>query len=571
MKKILWAGAGLVAGVCMFACGDSSSSTSFEIPSYKNEAALPDSCSMEVAKVDTAYFACFENKWVEVKDSAIVEQLKEGLDEEEVKAKLEELEELLKADTPATPAKPKSSSSEETDEDVESSDSEEPESSDSEEEECTGRHCKDNDSGSGSGSGSGKSSSSNSGSTSEEVKCVENGFKPLEDYVTWTSSNEGNRVFYGKKALVKKCAGDAKGDVTALKNNLQHDTRYQCFAVTSLTDEGEELYGSLSMVFEVEVKVGDFVCEGIFSETVYAITLLKTETASSKFYAASAEMSGSTDEGSSSSEGDDSSSSEGDDDSSASEGSSTSVEESSSSEAVESSASVEESSSSVEEGEPCGDTTYDPETQYCKDGVVKSIKFTVSRSQIYVDGDSTRTSLSVEDALDCDISWTNGSSVRRMSSINNNCAWIFSNNNSDKETKPVVVTLTSVDYGPGAVVPNGVTANINVFGTAWGRLSRFSFLDSYVKWSAYTTEMTSGRKLKTSSKARANYSCKELIGFESVKEELLKYDANSSGSGVLLFVLSVSGLESAMYFIEIRDVKDICEITAGVESSFGRI
>ena len=138
MKKILWAGAGLVAGVCMFACGDSSSSTSFEIPSYKNEAALPDSCSMEVAKVDTAYFACFENKWVEVKDSAIVEQLKEGLDEEEVKAKLEELEELLKADTPA---KPKSSSSEETDEDVESSDSEEPESSDSEEEECTGRHC----------------------------------------------------------------------------------------------------------------------------------------------------------------------------------------------------------------------------------------------------------------------------------------------------------------------------------------------------------------------------------------------------------------------------------------------
>ena len=342
MKKILWAGAALVVGAFMVACDDSSSSSSFEIPTYKNESALPDSCSMEVAKVDTAYFACFENKWVEVTDSATVEQLKEGLDEEEVKAKLEELEELLKADTPATPAKPKSSSSEKTDEDVESSDSEEPESSDSEEEECTGRHCKGDDSGSGSGSGSGKSSSSTGGSTGEEVKCVENGFKPLEDYVTWTSSNEGNRVFYGKKALVKKCAGDAKGDVTALKNNLQHDTRYQCFAVTSLTDEGEELYGSLSMVFEVDVKVGDFVCEGIFSETVYAITLLKTETASSKFYAASAEMSGSTDEGSSASEGEGSSASEDDD--------------SSSSEDVESSASVEESSSSeVESSSGCTD------------------------------------------------------------------------------------------------------------------------------------------------------------------------------------------------------------------------
>ncbi|MBR2210644.1 MAG: hypothetical protein IJ896_04125 [Fibrobacter sp.] len=342
MKKILWAGAALVVGACMVACDDSSSSTSFEIPSYKNEAALPDSCSMEVAKVDTAYFACFENKWVEVKDSAIVEQLKEGLDEEEVKAKLEELEELLKADTPATPAKPKSSSSEKTDENVESSDSEEPESSDSEEEECTGRHCKGDDSGSGSGSGSGKSSSSTGGNTSEEVKCVENGFKTLEDYVKWTSSSEGNRLLHGKKALVKKCVGDAKDDATALKNNLQHDTRYQCFAVTSLTGEAEDLYESLSMVFDVEVKVGDFVCEGFFSETVYAITLLKTETASSKFYAASAEMSGSTDEGSSASEGEGSSASEGDD--------------SSSSEDVESSASVEESSSSeVESSSGCTD------------------------------------------------------------------------------------------------------------------------------------------------------------------------------------------------------------------------
>ena len=581
MKKILWAGTGLVAGICMFACGDSSSSTSFEIPTYRNEAALPDSCSMEVAKVDTAYFACFENKWVEVKDSAIVEQLKEGLDEEEVKAKLEELEELLKADTPA---KPKSSSSEETDEDVESSDSEEPESSDSEEEECTGRHCKGDDSGSGSesgsgsGSGSGKSSSSTGGGTSTEVSGPA-GLSFLNSGVTWTKAESQDcpitldfpckAAFHYEatitdRSITKKLVENGLRGFSA-KDMIASAPAAQIRAVETVMQiekllESDSLF--TSSADDPMLEGDDYALYNIVLRDqnlyIYRQVLDMTGTATSSTSSAS------EGEGSSTSEGGDSSSSEVVE-------SSTSVEESSSSEAVESSASVEESSSSVEEGEPCGDTTYDPETQYCKDGVVKSIKFTVSRSQIYVDGDSTRTSLSVEDALDCDISWTNGSSVRRMSSINNNCAWIFSNNNSDKETKPVVVTLTSVDYGPGAVVPNGVTANINVFGTAWGRLSRFSFLDSYVKWSAYTTEMTSGRKLKTSSKARANYSCKELIGFESVKEELLKYDANSSGSGVLLFVLSVSGLESAMYFIEIRDVKDICEITAGVESSFGRI
>ena len=461
MKKILWAGAGLVAGICMFACGDSSSSTSFEIPSYKHESALPDSCSMEVAKVDTAYFACFENKWVEVTDSAIVEQLKEGLDEEGVKAKLEELEELLKADVPA---KPKSSSSEKTDEDVESSDSEEPESSDSEEDECTGRHCKGDDSGSssesgsGSGSGSGKSSSSTGGSTSEEVKCVENGFKTLEDYVTWTSSSEGNRLFHGSNALVKKCVGDAKDDATALKNNLQHDTRYQCFAVTSLAGEAEELYESLSMIFDVEVKVGDFVCEGIFSETVYALTLLKTETGSSKFYAASGEMSGSTDEGSSSSEGEGSSASEGDD--------------SSSSEVVESSASVEESSSSeVESSSGCTDPA--PNTT----GRPDAVSFLDDYLNWYLNSD-------VMGTFKCGV--VSGQVVTAVTGEEYGCIDVTKGSGKQEQTwKKCTKTIGSSKYtieiySNGGLKPAfPVTVTVKTTSSA-SRPEAFSFLDDYV-------------------------------------------------------------------------------------------
>jgi len=143
MKKLLWASLSLAMTIGMVACGDSSSSDSgFSVPEYRNEAALPDSCEMEVAKAGDTYFACFENKWIEVTDSATVEQLKEGLNENEIKEKLEELEDLLK---PSAPVKPKSSNSEGSDEDVESSDSEEPESS-SDEEECTGRSCKDSSS-----------------------------------------------------------------------------------------------------------------------------------------------------------------------------------------------------------------------------------------------------------------------------------------------------------------------------------------------------------------------------------------------------------------------------------------
>jgi hypothetical protein len=112
MKKLLWTSAiALTAAACMTACDDSSSGASNSIPEFKTEAALPDTCEMEVAKAGDTYFACFENKWIEVTDSATVEQFKEGLDEDEIKAKLEELEDQLK---PTTPAKPKSSSSKKT-------------------------------------------------------------------------------------------------------------------------------------------------------------------------------------------------------------------------------------------------------------------------------------------------------------------------------------------------------------------------------------------------------------------------------------------------------------------------
>ena len=109
MKKLLWTSAmALTAVACLTAC-DETSSSSYEIPSYNSDTALPDTCSMEVAKVDTSYFACFENKWVEVTDSATVEQLKEGLDEDEIKAKIEELQSLLVKPADNTP-KPASSS-----------------------------------------------------------------------------------------------------------------------------------------------------------------------------------------------------------------------------------------------------------------------------------------------------------------------------------------------------------------------------------------------------------------------------------------------------------------------------
>ena len=93
MKKAIWTVVSLLAAVDLCGCGDSSSGegADYSIPEYKTEAGLPDSCEMRLAKVDTAYFACFENKWIEVTDSATVERLKEDLDEDEIQKVLEDL------------------------------------------------------------------------------------------------------------------------------------------------------------------------------------------------------------------------------------------------------------------------------------------------------------------------------------------------------------------------------------------------------------------------------------------------------------------------------------------------
>ena len=196
MKKLLWTSAiALTAVACLTACDESTSGASNAIASYKTETALPDTCEMEVAKAGDTYFACFENKWVEVTDSATVEQFKEGLDEDEIKGKLEELEDLLK---PTTPAKPKSSSSKKTDEDVESSDSEEPESSASEEE-CTGRRCKTDN------SSSSKKSNGGNGGSSEGDEGGE-GSSPSSAESSSPSSTESSSPSSANSS-VSKCGG----------------------------------------------------------------------------------------------------------------------------------------------------------------------------------------------------------------------------------------------------------------------------------------------------------------------------------------------------------------------------
>ena len=229
MKKLLWTSAmALTAAACMTACDDSSSGASNSIPEFKTEAALPDTCEMEVAKAGDTYFACFENKWIEVTDSATVEQFKEGLDEDEIKAKLEELEDQLK---PTTPAKPKSSSSKKTDEDVDSSDSDEPESSASEE--CTGRRCnsdgkssssKKSDGGSGSGEGGsgegGEGGSSPSSAASGSSATSDGTFKFLDGLVTWKNETRASLNEDVDIKQVQKAIDGAGLDSTNLASGL---------------------------------------------------------------------------------------------------------------------------------------------------------------------------------------------------------------------------------------------------------------------------------------------------------------------------------------------------------------
>ena len=230
----------LTAVACLTACDDSSSSSSNEIPTYKTEAALPDTCEMEVAKAGDTYFACFENKWVEVTDSATVEKLKEGLDEDDLK---EELENMM-AKLSSSSKKPSSSSKK-----VESSDdSAEPESSSSEEE-CTGRRCKTGDSSSskksgggngGSGSGEGGEGSSPSSAESSSPSSATSGsselardahFKFLDEFVDWKS---------GTKAVVKTTA-DAADINAAIKTEGFSGSVYD-------TQEGVDNYISLGWI-----------------------------------------------------------------------------------------------------------------------------------------------------------------------------------------------------------------------------------------------------------------------------------------------------------------------------------
>ena len=180
MKKLYAGALALTAMAGLMACDDSSSSSSFEIPTYKTDSALPDSCQMEAAKVGDTYYACAENKWVEVTDSATIEKLKEGLDEEEVTAQVEELLATLSSSSSQkddSNSNDKSSASKD-----EGSEVTDDSSSSEAEEECTGRHCNNNSSSSKKSSGG----SSNSGSGSDSDSPSSTGSNETE------SSNSGS-------------------------------------------------------------------------------------------------------------------------------------------------------------------------------------------------------------------------------------------------------------------------------------------------------------------------------------------------------------------------------------------
>lgn len=156
----------LVVTACFLACDDGSSDSLYEVPSFKREAALPDTCSMEIARVSTAYYACFENKWIEVTDSASIEQLKEGLNEEEFKALLEELEDQLVKPSSTSKKIASSSAAEELDDDDEG----DVEESSSSSEESSRRRDRKSSSSAKISSSSEKSSSSSAKSSSSSVK-----------------------------------------------------------------------------------------------------------------------------------------------------------------------------------------------------------------------------------------------------------------------------------------------------------------------------------------------------------------------------------------------------------------
>ena len=166
MKKyLIWASAALTAMVCMTACGESSGDADISIPEYVSEAGLPDSCDMQVAKVYEDFYACYQNKWIEVTDSAIIEKIKEGIDEDELK---ETLEDLI-AKFSSSSAKPASSSSEDDDsEDSEENvDSDDDESTDGDDDSTDDDDDSDTSEGGSSASEEGSSASEGGSSASE--------------------------------------------------------------------------------------------------------------------------------------------------------------------------------------------------------------------------------------------------------------------------------------------------------------------------------------------------------------------------------------------------------------------
>ena len=95
-KHLLWFGSAFMTAACLMACGDDSGSgsdnTERKIQEYKVTSRLPAECeNADVAKVVEDYYACYENEWVKITDSAMVEKIKEGLDE----GLLDDIEEFL--------------------------------------------------------------------------------------------------------------------------------------------------------------------------------------------------------------------------------------------------------------------------------------------------------------------------------------------------------------------------------------------------------------------------------------------------------------------------------------------
>ena len=206
MKKyLIWACAALTAMVCMTACDETTfvSYPDSDFPEYLTESSLPDSCKMEVVKVRYDYYACIENAWVEITDSATIKEFQENPDKAKIKEKLKEIESQLKQSSSSKKVS-SSSSSKKTKEDVESSDSEEGgEKYNEEDDVCTGRHCDDGNSSSskkksnssdseeGNSSGSGEGGEGGEENSSDSSSSEEGGEGGEENSSDSSSSEEG--------------------------------------------------------------------------------------------------------------------------------------------------------------------------------------------------------------------------------------------------------------------------------------------------------------------------------------------------------------------------------------------